>query len=469
MSRTKIKFGTSGWRAILAEDFTFANAARVVDSIILYLRSTGKDKLGVAVGSDARFLGKEFRERTAKQLAEAGINVYCTERDCPTPVLSFTVRHLGLGGVINYTASHNPAEYQGLKFSVEHGEGAGTEVTKFIEEHIDVPVEKAKTKGTITMLDPRVPYFEELSKLVDLEAIKKAKLSVACDVLYGTGRGYLDEMLLKAGVKVEILHNFINPSFGGRRPEPAAENMPELIDLVKQGPFALGLGTDGDADRFGIVDGDGTFYNANQVLCLVSWHLAKNRGLKGTIVRSVATTGYLDRLARYLGAPLAEVPVGFKYIAPYVLEGKVLLGGEESGGLTIGAHIPEKDGILACLLVTELVAVSGKSLGETWKEIEAAIGTVYTGRKDLFLTPEDKERVLAAVAAEDGDTFLGRKIVSKNRLDGHKFNFENDEWVLVRPSGTEPIIRCYVESRTKEGGEALTAALSSYTDKIIKG
>ncbi|MBR4465633.1 phosphoglucomutase/phosphomannomutase family protein, partial [bacterium] len=311
MSKAKIKFGTSGWRAILAEDFTFENAARVVDAIILYLRSTGRSNLSVIVGSDARFLGKEFRERTAKQLAKAGINVYCTERDCPTPVLSFCVRSMGLDGAINYTASHNPAEYQGLKFSVEHGEGAGTEVTKFIEQHIDQPVGPAEKEGKIVMLDPREPYFAELTKLVDLEAIKKANLKVACDVLYGTGREYLDEMLKRSGAEVTALHNWVNPSFGGRRPEPAAENMPELIKMVKEGPYALGLGTDGDADRFGIVDSDGTFYNANQVLCLVSWHLAKNRGLKGAIVRSVATTGYLDRLAKYLGAELIEVPVGF--------------------------------------------------------------------------------------------------------------------------------------------------------------
>lgn len=468
MSKAKIKFGTSGWRAILAEDFTFENAARVIDAIILYLRSTGKEKLSVVVGSDARFLGKEFRERTARQFAKAGIDVYCTERDCPTPVLSFCVRSMGLDGAVNYTASHNPAEYQGLKFSVEHGEGAGTEVTKFIESHIDEPGAPSSREGKIVMLDPREAYFAEISKMVDLSAIKKANLKVACDVLYGTGREYLDEMLRRAGAEVTILHNWVNPSFGGRRPEPAAENMPELIKMVKEGPYALGLGTDGDADRFGIVDGDGTFYNANQVLCLASWHLAKNRGLKGAIVRSVATTGYLDRLAKYLGAELIEVPVGFKYIAPYVLEGKVLLGGEESGGLTIGSHIPEKDGILACLLITELVAISGKSLGETMKEIQSAIGTVWTGRTDLFLTPENKAKILEAVAKEEGATFLGRKVVSTNRMDGHKFCFENNEWVLVRPSGTEPIIRCYVESNTKEEGEKLTADLKNYTDQFTK-
>ena len=466
MSKAKIKFGTSGWRAILAEDFTFENAARVVDAIILYLRSTGKSELSVVVGSDARFLGKEFRERTAKQLAKAGINVYCTERDCPTPVLSFCIRSMGLDGAINYTASHNPAEYQGLKFSVEHGECAGTEVTKFIEQHIDQPVAPADKEGKIIMLDPREPNFAELTKLVDLEAIKKANLKVACDVLYGTGREYLDEMLKRAGTEVTALHNWVNPSFGGRRPEPAAENMPELIKMVKEGPYALGLGTDGDADRFGIVDSDGTFYNANQVLCLVSWHLAKNRGLKGAIVRSVATTGYLDRLAKYLDAELIEVPVGFKYIAPYVLEGKVLLGGEESGGLTIGAHIPEKDGILACLLITELVAVTGKTLGQTMEEIKAAIGSVWTGRTDLFLTPENKAKILEAVSKEEGETFLGRKVVSRNKLDGFKFNFENNEWVLVRPSGTEPIIRCYVEANTPEDGTALTAELKAFTDRF---
>ena len=466
MSKAKIKFGTSGWRAILAEDFTFENAARVIDSIILYLKSTGKKDLSVVVGSDARFLGKEFRERTARQFAKAGIKVYCTERDCPTPVLSFIVRNKKLDGAVNYTASHNPAEYQGLKFSVEHGEGAGTEVTKFIESHIDEPLPPSEKEGEIIMLDPREDYFAELSKLIDLEAIRKANLKVACDVLYGTGRDYLDEMLKRAGAEVTILHNWVNPSFGGRRPEPAAENMPELIKMVKEGPYALGLGTDGDADRFGIVDSDGTYYNANQVLCLAAWHLAKNRGLKGAIVRSVATTGYLDRLAKYLGAELIEVPVGFKYIAPYVLEGKVLLGGEESGGLTIGAHIPEKDGVLACLLITELGAVTGKTLREIMDEIKAAIGTVWTGRTDLFLTPENKAKILEAVAKEEGETFLGRKVVSRNKMDGYKFNFENNEWVLVRPSGTEPIIRCYVEANNESDGKKLTADLKAFTDRF---
>ena len=462
MADAVIKFGTSGWRAILSDEFTFENVERVLDAVVLYLRNEKLADKAVMVGSDTRFLSATFRELASKHLARNGIDVLCTDRDCPTPVIAYYIRKKGLAGGINFTASHNPAEYQGIKFSPQNGAPAPPEVTNAIEALVDMPVEPVSCAGTIEMVDPREEYFEELATLIDFDTMRSAGLRVACDVLYGAGRGYLDEVMKRAGAEVFAVHDYINPSFGGRRPEPAPENLEEMKAVVKENGLDLGLSTDGDADRFGIIDRDGKYYNPNQVLCLLSWHFLKNRKQTGRIVRTVATTGYLDRIAGHFDTEIVEVPVGFKYIGPLIIDGTVLLGGEESGGLSIGGHIPEKDGILACALVAELVAAEKKSLGEIWKDIEAVIGPVWTDRADLTLTDEKKEKVLATLAGISKETFLGRTVERFNDMDGFKFVFGPSEWVLVRPSGTEPIVRCYVESETAEAGEALKNELVSY-------
>ena len=464
MTQATIKFGTSGWRAILSDEFTFANVTRVLNAIILYLRENGLTDQAVMVGSDTRFMSDKFREYASEHFARHGINVLCTDRDCPTPVISFYIRKNKLAGGINFTASHNPAEYQGIKFSPANGAPAPPEVTARIEALIDAEVAPADRQGTIKMIDPREDYFTELQTFLDFETLKKAELKVACDVLYGAGRGYLDEMMRRAGAEVSCLHDYINPSFGGRRPEPAPENLEELTAMVKEKGLNLGLSTDGDADRFGIVDGDGTFYNANNVLCLVAWHLLKNRKKSGKIVRTVATTGYLDRIAGYFDTSIIEVPVGFKYIGPLIDGGGVILGGEESGGLSIGGHIPEKDGILACGLVAELVAFEGKSLGAIWKDIETAIGPIWSDRIDLELTHQKKDAILSALAAQDTSEFIGRPVQQFNGVDGYKFVFGAADWVLIRPSGTEPIIRCYFESSDAEQGERMKQTLLKFIE-----
>jgi phosphoglucomutase len=459
MAHTQIKFGTSGWRAILSDEFTFENVRRVLNAIILYLRSMNLDDRPVIVGSDTRFLSDTLRNLAAEHLAKHGIPVLCTDRDCPTPVISFYIRKKGLAGGINFTASHNPAEYQGIKFSPANGAPAPPEITQAIETLIDAPVNPAQAPAAIETVDPSEEYFEELKKFLDFKVIRSAGLRVACDVLYGAGRGYLDELMMRAGSDVTTLHNYINPSFGGRRPEPAPENLEEMTAAIRENGLDLGLSTDGDADRFGIIDCDGTYYNPNQVLCLLSWHLLKNRKCTGRIVRTVATTGYLDRIAAHFDTEIVEVPVGFKFIGPLIIEGGILLGGEESGGLSVGGHVPEKDGILACGLVAELVATEKKSLGETWKDIESVIGPVWTDRVDLTLTDAKKEHVLSTLADTSKEEFIGRAVTRFNGTDGYKFAFGPSEWVLVRPSGTEPIVRCYIESDTAENGEALKQSL----------
>jgi phosphoglucomutase len=462
MAHTRIKFGTSGWRAILSDEFTFENVRRVLNAIVLYLQKEHLAGRPVIVGSDTRFLSDTFRNLAAEHLSQQGIPVLCTDRDCPTPVLSFYIRRKELAGGINFTASHNPAEYQGIKFSPASGAPAPPDVTQAIETLIDAPVAPSPAAAVIEPVDPREEYFDELHKFLDVDMIRSAGLRVACDVLYGAGRGYLDELMMRAGADVFTLHNYVNPLFGGRRPEPAPENLEEMTAAVREHALDLGLSTDGDADRFGIIDRDGTYYNPNQVLCLLSWHLLKNRKRTGRIVRTVATTGYLDRIAAHFDTEIVEVPVGFKFIGPLIIEGNVLLGGEESGGLSVGGHVPEKDGILACGLVAELVATEKKSLGETWKDIESVIGPVWTDRVDLTLTDVKKEHVLSTLAGTSKEEFLGRTVTRFNGTDGYKFAFGPSEWVLVRPSGTEPIVRCYVESDTAENGESLKQELVAW-------
>ncbi len=460
---TKIKFGTAGWRAILSDEFTFDNVKRVLNAIILYLRNEGINK-PIVVGSDTRFLAKQFREMTAEHFANNGFDVLLTNRDCPTPVISFVIIDNELAGGINFTASHNPPEYQGIKFSPADGALADTKTTKTIEAMIDQPVEPSSKRGVITEIDPIEDYLKTISKFLDFEVIKNANLKIAYDALYGTGRGYLNEILKRAGADVTIIHDNLNPLFGGRRPEPSPENLEELISLVKNNDFNLGLSTDGDADRFGVIDSDGTFFEANKVLCLIAWHQFRNKKKTGRIVRNVATTTYLDRIADYFGVELVEVPVGFKNIGPLILEGNVLVGGEESAGLTIGGHVPDKDGILACALVAELIAMENKTLKEIWCDIEKAVGTGWNDRVDLELNNEKKTEILDKLEKQSKEKFLDRKVLKFNGIDGYKFTFSPAEWVLVRPSGTEPIIRCYMESDTPENGEKLKKDLMEFVN-----
>ena len=460
---TKIKFGTAGWRAILSDEFTFENVKRVLDAIILYVRNEGINR-PVVVGSDTRFLAKQFREMTAEHLAKNGIDVLLTNRDCPTPVISFIIRNEKLAGGINFTASHNPPEYQGIKFSPADGALADTETTKLIESMIDQPVEPSNRRGVISWINPIEDYLTEVSQFFNFDIIRTANLKIAYDALYGTGRGYLDEILRRAGAEVTVIHDNLNPLFGGRRPEPSPENLEELISLVKENDFNLGVSTDGDADRFGIIDSDGTFFEANKILCLVAWHQFRNKKKTGRIVRNVATTTFLDRIADYFGVELVEVPVGFKNIGPFILDGNVLVGGEESAGLTIGGHVPDKDGILACSLVAELIAAENKTLKEIWNDIEQAVGTGWNDRVDLELTNEKKIEILDRLEKHSKEEFLDKKVLKFNGIDGYKFTFSPSEWVLVRPSGTEPIVRCYMESDTSENGEKLKTDLMNFVN-----
>ncbi len=465
-----IKFGTSGWRAIIARDFTFDNVRLATQGIAGYWKTEIRNPQSaihnrrplVIIGHDTRFLGREFSLAVAEVLAANGLEPLLCERDAPTPVIAFAIRHRQAIGGINLTASHNPAEYQGLKFSIHNGAAAPPDVTKQVEANIaqlgnwsfnGVVIGTFKCKT----FDPVPAYFKQLNKLVDFKTLKQAKLKVAVDLCYGTGRGYLDVLLEKSGAKVTLFHEQPDPLFGGHHPEPNAANMAEVSKFVRSGKAQIGLGLDGDADRFGIVDKDGTWLTPNQVLALTLYHLKKNRGWTGAVVRTVPTSHQVDAVAELLGVKVHETPVGFKYIGALMESEPIIVGGEESGGLSVKGHVPEKDGILACLLMAELVAIEKKSLGQILRELAKQTGEFYSDRINVVIPPDKKEALLAKLAAglDNVGAFKVEKFIT---TDGYKFLLPNREWVVFRASGTEPLIRCYIEAKSKSNLKKLDAA-----------
>jgi phosphoglucomutase len=460
-----IKFGTSGWRGLIARDFTFDNVRLATQAIADYLaKDKSSNSKTLIIGYDTRFLGREFALAVAEVLAANGITPLLCNRDTPTPVIAHTIRARKALGGINLTASHNPAQYQGLKFSTSNGAPANPEVTKQIEENAARLQAKnwtfkAAVVGTFQCktFDPQPAYFKQLHKLINFAAIKKAHLKVAVDFSYGTGRGYLDVLLEQAGAKVTPFHDRLDPLFGGLRPEPNAEGMAEVSRFVRSGKAQLGLGMDGDADRFGIVDKDGTWLTPNQVLALALYHLKKNRHWTGAVVRTVPTSHQVDAVAEMLGVKVHETPVGFKYIGALMESEPIIVGGEESGGLSVKGHVPEKDGILACLLMAELVATEHKSLGRILKDLEKQTGEFHTERINVAIQPDTKAALLAKLGSglQSIGPFKVEKFIT---TDGFKYLLPNREWVAFRASGTEPLIRCYIEAKSESNLKKLRAA-----------
>lgn len=462
-----IKFGTSGWRAVLGEEFTFRHVRIVCQAIAQVLRQEKLGQQGIIIGHDARFMGEQFARAAAEVFAAHGIPVLLCDRETPTPTISYHILHHQLAGGINISASHNPPEWNGIKFTPSWGGPALPETTQAIEqrilplmhgEHVKwLPFEKAKGDGLIRMFDPRPDYLANLEKHVDIEAIRQGELRIVMDPLYGTSRGYLDDFLRKAGAKMAVLHHWRDPYFGGLRPEPTPTTTLELQETVKREQAHLGLATDGDADRFGIIDQDGAFLEANQVLPLMVDYLASTRQWHGSVARSVATTHQIDRVAALHGLATKETPVGFKYIGELLAKGEVMMGGEESAGMSITGHVPEKDGILACLLVSEMVAKTGKGIKELLKDLIHRVGPLYTKREDVTLTEAMQEN-LTKVQNNPPETFAAQRVQSVNRLDGCKLQLVDGSWFLLRPSGTEPLVRCYGEASTQERLQDLMVA-----------
>ena len=479
-----IQFGTSGWRSIMAEDFTFENVRRVVQAIADHLKGEGeRGRTGdpenakdvsplspltaspvrpVVVGYDTRFLSPEFAETAATLLARNGFSVLFSKEPVPTPVVSFQIMHRKALGGVNFTASHNPAEYNGIKFNRASGAPASPEVTHDIERRANAggaaPSAVARSEeeaARIQAFDPRPAYLSRLRQILDVSALKKARLKVGADVLYGTGRGYLDTFLKSAGCRTTVLHDWRDVRFGGRSPEPAKEQLGELIVRMRREKLVAGFGTDGDADRFGVVDEDGTLLSPNEILPIVLQHLVKTRHWKGLVVRSVMTSHFIDAVARRYDLPLKETPVGFKYIAEAMETGGFLMGGEESGGLTIQGHVPEKDGILACLLMAEVRAVEKKSFRQILRDLRKEVGPYLSDRVNLHLTPDVMQGVRKRLETLTPNSLGGLAVKKIVRLDGFKFVFQDDSWLGVRLSGTEPVVRLYVEADTAKKLKAL--------------
>jgi alpha-D-glucose phosphate-specific phosphoglucomutase len=462
---TQIKFGTSGWRAVMAEEFTFANVQRAVGGIARYVVSQKPKGARVIVGRDPRFLSETFCSMAAEILAAHGIVPLVVAEPAPTPAFAYAVIQSKADGVINFTASHNPPEYNGIKFSTPDGCPALPEVTKKIEAEI-VAGDSAPSKTTAApvekgAIDPKPMYMKRLAEIVDLEAIRKAGVRVAFDPMWGAARGYSDEMLRGAGVNVATVHDYRDVLFGGHAPEPDDHLLEDLRAKMRETGAQIGIATDGDADRFGIVDSDGTFLQPNYVIAVLFDYLVESRGWKNGVAKSVATTNLINALAEKHGVELHETPVGFKYIGELIMRDKIAIGGEESAGLSIRHHVPEKDGVLAGLLCCEAVAKRGKSLGEQLQAISNQVGSYYPRRENFRLTPEVKGKFTEKLRF-DPKEFLGHTVSQVVRTDGLKLLFTDGSWVCYRLSGTEPVVRVYTEARSERGSEKLSTAAKNW-------
>jgi alpha-D-glucose phosphate-specific phosphoglucomutase len=462
---TAIKFGTSGWRAIVADEFTTANIRLAVGGIAAYVKTLPSPHR-LLVGRDARFLGESFVAEAARVLAAAGVTPIVIPEAAATPAIAYGVRTLRTCGAINFTASHNPPEYNGIKYSTPDGAPALPEATKQIEAAAEklaasgagVPLSSAEKFETV---DVKPAFLKRLTELIDLKAIAKAGIKVVYDPFWGAGRGYASDLLREYGVTVECVHDYRDVLFGGHAPEPSDELLADAKRKMKEIGASLAIATDGDADRFGVVDGDGTFIQPNYIIALLFDYLVETRGWKNGVAKSVATTNLVNALADYHKVPLYETPVGFKYIGELINQDKIAIGGEESAGLTIRGHVPEKDGVLAGLLVAEMVATRGASLGAQLKALFAKVGSFYPVRENFHLTAEQKAAFTEKLKADPSE-LGGHKVVNVVRTDGLKLILDDGSWVCYRLSGTEPVVRAYSEARNENEVQALRTAAEKF-------
>jgi alpha-D-glucose phosphate-specific phosphoglucomutase len=461
----QIKFGTSGWRAIIADEFTVANVRRAITAVAVYVAARKPSGARVIVGRDPRYMGERFVEIAAEVLDRHGIQPLVIAEPAPTPAIAHEVIRSQTDGAINFTASHNPPEYNGIKFSAPDGGPALPEVTAAIERL--VPEEAACNGGATAKfptIDPKPAYLARLKEIVDLTAIRTSGLKVVFDPLWGAARGYSDELLREAGIPVQTVHDTRDVLFGGHAPEPDGDVLDEMRAKMKATGARIGIATDGDADRFGIVDEDGAFIQPNYVLALLFDYLVETRGWKNGVAKSVATTNMVNALAERHGIELYETPVGFKYIGDLIKQDKIAIGGEESAGLSIRHHVPEKDGVLAGLLCSEAVARRKKPLLQQIRDLFGKVGSFYPRRDNFRLTPEVKEQFTNKLK-NDPKEFSGRKIAQVVRTDGMKLVLDDGCWVCYRLSGTEPVVRVYSEAKSEAGLQKLAADAKTWIFK----
>ncbi|MBP1751899.1 MAG: phosphoglucomutase [Geobacteraceae bacterium] len=462
-----ITFGTSGWRGILCEDFTFESVRNVVQAIADHVTANGERDKGLIVGYDTRFMGQRFAKEAARVLTGSGIKTFFCGHDTPTPVISFEILRRKTAGAINFTASHNPCEYNGIKFSPSWGGPALPETTKDIERranemagiicHRDRFLDEAVRNGLLEEIEPKKNYLERIEEIIDFEAVA-AYGTIAVNPLYGTGREYLEEPLQRRRCRTKSINMNRDPYFGGFPPEPSAKYIQDFISMIKGDPeIKLGIATDGDADRFGIVDEDGSFIEPNYIIALLLDYLITRRGMTGGVARSVATSHLIDAVAAKHGIEVYETPVGFKYIGELISQDRIIIGGEESAGLTIKGHVPEKDGILACFLVAEMVAREKMPVGRLLERLYSEVGRYITKRVNVALSQEI-EAGFAEKMKRIPAAFAGVRVKDIIAVDGTKCVMEDGSWLLLRKSGTEPVVRLYGEAASEAALNVIMAA-----------
>ncbi len=463
-----IKFGTDGWRGIIADDFTFDNVRRVGNAMAAYVHKNEDASKGLVVGYDTRFASPQAAEIISEVLAASGIAVCLSNDYTPTPALSYAVKNLGAAGGVMITSSHNPFNWNGVKYKASYG-GSGTPaIMRSIEAELDSPRQERKG-GSVTRTDFKTPYIAAIKEFVDLKAIRDAEFRFAIDTMYGAGRGVLKGIFSGAGIDHIEIRGELNPLFPGINPEPIAPHIALLQETVIRQRCQAGMATDGDADRLGAVTEDGTFVDAHKCFAVILEWLLKRKQWPGEIVRAFNTTLMLDRIAAKYGRKLHECGIGFKYICDLMLERDILIGGEESGGIGIRRHMPERDGILNSLLLAHIMAEEGKPLGQLVRDLQQEYGEHHYGRLDLHLSNEVKEDAMRRAQAQPArvGSFGVQKVQT---LDGVKFFLDAptngngaQAWVLIRASGTEPLLRIYSEASSPE----LVAQILKETDAFV--
>ena len=468
----KLKFGTDGWRGVIAEDFTFANVQRVAEAIAQYVREEGDPSKGLVVGYDTRFLSAEFAKHAGEVLAAAGIPVLLADRATPTPAVSYAVVVRQTAGAIMITASHNPYRWNGVKFKAPYGGSAAPSIMRRIEIHLrrldrSGPRPRKRQPVAIQTVDLVGPYLERLKSLVHLDRIRASGRRFAIDPMYGAARGCLARLFDEAGIPCREIHGEHNPLFPGLNPEPIEPHVEQLRQAVLEGGYDAGFATDGDADRLGAVDRTGAFIDSHKIFSILLKHLVEDLGLRGEVVKTFSTTEMVTKLAQKYGLPLHVTPIGFKYICELMLTRDVLIGGEESGGIGIKEHLPERDGVLNSLLLAEVMADRGRTLGELVHELTQEFGPHYYGRVDLEIDKDVAQRIVRLVGQKKIKRIAGLKVASVDDLDGAKMRFSNSAWLLVRASGTENILRLYAEAPSAEQVKALLNEIETFSRKEL--
>lgn len=455
-----IKFGTDGWRAVIADDYTYGNVRACAQGVADYLKGAGQGKGGVVIGYDTRFASEDFAAASAGVLAANGIKVYLSPHAVPTPVTSYAITALNADGGIIITASHNPGNYNGFKYKVNTGSSAPSDVIAVVEKHANeaasrgiapgMDLGQAVKKKLITFHDPFYAYVRHLGKLIDIEAIKKHPLKIVVDPMFGAGIGYFKRLLEGGQVEIHEINRVRNPLFPGTRPEPIGVNLSKLSRHIIRDDAIIGLATDGDADRIGIVDENGRYMTTQEVFALLALYFLEVRKERGALVKTLTSTDMLYKIGVMYKVPVFETTVGFKYVAPIMMKENALLGGEESGGYGFRGHIPERDGLLAGLYFLDYIIKTGKSPSQLLANLFAKVGPHFYDRLDIHITEETKHSTIARISQADLQKVGQLKVVSLDTRDGFRYKLSDGSWLLMRFSGTEPLVRIYAESGSKE-------------------